>query len=221
MEKLMRKLNMLLAAALLGGGAALVPAESAFAHSPVTEAAGAVIQAQYRDPYARGRLFVQPAEVEVGERVTLSARGLRPGMRLRLLAGRNPARLALIRTVRADAAGRLYLRVRAPEWARPGRNLFFALETEGGRIVAQSRPVRVVESDRGDADERITVTGELLAPSATCPRLAGDDGRVYALAGSLRQFDTGDRVRVTGELADVSICNQRRTIEVERIRSVE
>jgi len=79
----------------------------------------------------------------------------------------------------------------------------------------------VVDSGRDEADERITVTGELLAPTATCPRLAGDDGRIYALAGSLRQFDTGDRVRVTGELAEVSICNQRRTISVERIRSAE
>lgn len=110
--------------------------------------------------------------------------------------------------------------VRVPDWARPGRNLFFALETPGGRTVALSRPIRIVEAE-DEGDERITVTGELLAPSATCPRLAGDDGRVYALAGSLRNFDTGDRVRVTGEIADVSICNQRRTIEVERIRSGE
>jgi hypothetical protein len=209
----MMKLNMLLAAALLSSGAAIMPEQSAFAQSAV--------EAQYRDPYARGRLSVQPAEVEAGDRVTLQARGLRPGMRLRLVAGRNPARLALIRTVRADAAGRLYLRVRVPEWARPGRPLFFALETPGGRIVAQARPVRVVDRDRDESDERITVTGELLAPSATCPRLAGDDGRIYALAGSLRDFDTGDRVRVTGELAEVSICNQRRTIAVERIRSAE
>jgi hypothetical protein len=209
----MMKLNMLLAAALLSSGAAMMPEQSAFAQSAV--------EAQYRDPYARGRLSVQPAEVEAGDRVTLQARGLRPGMRLRLVAGRNPARLALIRTVRADAAGRLYLRVRVPEWARPGRPLFFALETQGGRIVAQARPVRVVDRDRDESDERITVTGELLAPSATCPRLAGDDGRIYALAGSLRDFDTGDRVRVTGELAEVSICNQRRTIAVERIRSAE
>ncbi len=217
----MRKLNMLLAAALLSGGAAMIPAGSAFAQSPGTETGRGVIEVQYRDPYARGRLFAQPAEVETGERVTLSARGLRPGVRLRLLAGRNPARLSLIRTVRADAAGRLFLRVSVPKFARPGRNLFFALETQGGRIVAQARPIRVVDRDENDADDRISVTGELLAPSATCPRLAGDDGRIYALAGSLRDFDTGDRVRVTGELAEVSICNQRRTIAVERIRSAE
>jgi hypothetical protein len=137
------------------------------------------------------------------------------------VAGRNPARLETIRTVRTDAAGRLYLRVRVPEWARPGRNLFFALQTEGGRIVALARPIRVVDRGKNEAGDRITVTGELLSPSATCPRLAGDDGRIYALAGSLRQFETGERVRVTGELAEVSICNQRRTIAVERIRSAE
>jgi hypothetical protein len=207
---------MLLAAALLGGSAAFLPAGSAAAQSPGVEG----IEVQYREREERGRLFVSPVEAEIGERVTLSARGLRARTVYNLVAGRNPSRFSIVRSVRTDAAGRLYLRIRVPDWARPGRNLFFALETPGGRVVAQARPVRVV--DFGDeGDDRITVTGELLAPSATCPRLEGDDGRIYALAGSLRDFETGDRVRVTGELAEVSICNQRRTIEVERIRSAD
>jgi hypothetical protein len=78
----------------------------------------------------------------------------------------------------------------------------------------------VVENG-GDVEDAITMTGELLSPSATSPRLAGDDGRIHALAGSLRQFDIDDRVRVTGELAEVSIRDRRRTIAVERIRSAE
>lgn len=215
----MKKLKLLFAVALLSGSAALLPADAAQAQSPDGDAGRGVILAQH-DVYARGRLFVRPGEAKIGDRVTLIGRDLRPGMRLYLVAGRNPARLSRLQSLRADAAGRIYLRVRVPEWARPGRNLFFALQTPGGRIVAQARPLRVLDID-DDADQSITVTGELLSPSATCPRLAGDDGRVYALAGSLGQFETGDRVRVTGELAEVSICNQRRTIEVERIRSAE
>lgn len=216
----MVKMKMLLAAALIGGSAGLIPPETVQAQSLGTDLGRGVIQVQYGDPYARGRLFVRPSEAEIGQRVTLIGRGLRPGMRLVVVAGRNPARLSRIQTVRADASGGIYLRVAAPQWARPGRPLFFALQTSGGRIVAQARPIRVVDVE-DEASERITVTGELLSPSATCPRLAGDDGRIYALAGDLRQFETGDRVRVIGELADVSICSQRRTIEVERIRSAE
>lgn len=216
----MRKLNMLLAAAFLGSSAALLPAQAAPAEK-LADRVGTAIEIQYGDAYARGRLFVSPREAEPGERVTISGRGLPPGVRLQLVSGRTPSRLTLIQTVRVDASGRVYVRARVPEWARPGRNLFFALQTRGGRLVALARPVQVVESQDEDRDETITVTGELLNPSATCPRLAGDDGRIYALAGSLRQFETGDRVRVTGELAEVSICNQRRTIKIERIRGAE
>jgi hypothetical protein len=217
----MNKLNMWLAAALLGGSAALMPVAAAPVNTFDAWSGTGVIEIQNRESYARGRLFVSPREAEPGESVTLSGRGLPPGVRLQLVAGRTPSRLALVQTVRVDDYGQISELSRVPEWARPGRNLFFALQTRGGRLVALARPVQVVESDNDAQDEQITVTGELLAPTATCPRLAGDDGRIYALAGSLRQFETGDRVRVTGELAELSICNQRNTIEVERIRGVE
>ena len=216
----MRKLNMLLAAAFLGGSAVLMPV--AAAPQGLEVQVGAAIEAQYGDADVRGRMSVSPREAEAGERVTVSGRGLPPGLRLQLVAGRTPSRLMVIQSVRVDAYGRISVRAPVPEWALPGRNLFFALQTRGGRLVALARPVRVIESDEYDGeDEQITVTGDLLNPYATCPRLAGDDGRVYALAGSLRQFEAGDRVRVTGELAEVSICNQRRTIVVERIRSAD
>jgi hypothetical protein len=216
----MVKLKMLWAAALLSGIAALLPVGTAQAQGVGVQLGQDGIQVQYDEKYRRGRLAVRPGEAEIGQRVTLIGRDLPPGVRLVVVAGRNPARLSRIQTVRVDAQGRVNLRVAVPEWARVGRNLFFALQTPGGRILAQAQPIRVLDLGDDD-DEQITVTGELLSPIATCPRLAGDDGRIYALTGSLRQFETGDRVRVTGELAEASICNQRRTIEVERIRSAE
>lgn len=216
----MTKLKMLLAATLISGSAALLPVAPAQAAQVGVAVGDGAIAVQYGERYQRGRMYVRPGVAEPGDRVSIAARDLRPFARLVLTAGRNPAQLDTVRRVRADANGRLFVSVRIPDWARPGRNLFFALETAGGRTVALSRPIRVVDSE-DQGDDQITVTGELLEPSATCPRLAGDDGRIYALAGSLRDFDTGDRVRVTGEIADTSICNQRRTIDVERIRSAE
>ncbi|MFN4142756.1 DUF5818 domain-containing protein [Aestuariivirga sp.] len=216
----MQRLRNHLAAALLGASAAIATAGLAQAH-PTGEPAGTVLVSEHAgDRYTRGRLVVRPAVAEIGSRVTLIGRDLRPGGLYVLAEGRNPQRLTRVRTVRADWNGRVYARVAVPEWARPDRNLFFALQTPGGRIAALARPIRVVDSD-DDVSDRVTITGELLAPTATCPRLAGDDGRIYALAGSLRQFEAGDRVRVTGERAEVSICQQRNTIKVERIRSAE
>ena len=218
----MMKFKMLLAAALLGGCTAFGTTGIAQADMLGVKLSDGVVSVQYGDYRGRGRLAVRPGEVEAGGRVTLVGRDLPPGARLTLAVGRNPSRLERLRTVRSDLDGRVFATVTVPEWVRPGRNLFFALPVpNGGRTLALSRPVQVADSDEDGGDEQIVVTGVLLDPTATCPRLAGDDGRIYALAGSLRRFETGDRVRVTGELTDASSCNQRRTIDIERIREAD
>ena len=218
----MKTFRMLLAAALIGGGAAFGAAAPAQADRLGVTLGNGVVSVQYGDYRGRGQLTVRPRNVEAGQRVTLIGRDLPPGARLTLAVGRNPSRLERLRTVRSDLNGRVFATVSVPEWVRPGRNLFFALQVPGGgRTLALSRPVQVVDREEDGGDERISVTGVLLDPTATCPRLAGDDGRIYALAGNIRAFDTGDRVRVTGELADVSVCNQRRTIDIDRIREAD
>ena len=63
----MNKLNMLLAAALLGGGAALLPVQNAHAHGSAPDLGRAVIEVQYGDAYSRGRLFVRPGAAEIGD----------------------------------------------------------------------------------------------------------------------------------------------------------
>lgn len=225
----MNKLNRLLAAAVMGASAALLPAAAARADTlgvQIGPGGVAVQSGDYRGDYrgdfrGRGRLYARPGEVSPGDTVTLIGRDLPPGARLTLAAGRNPARLEAVRSLRSDFSGRIFARVGVPEWARPGRPLFFAIQIPGGgRTLALSQPVQIADDGEGDS-QQITVTGELLDPGATCPRLAGDDGRVYALTGSLRQFETGDHVRVTGEISDSSICNQRRTIDIERIREAD
>jgi hypothetical protein len=63
----------------------------------------------------------------------------------------------------------------------------------------------------------ITVTGALTAEGVECQAMRGDDGKLYTLAGNLEGFRNGDRVRVTGRVAEVSICMQGTTIAVSRI----
>ena len=64
----------------------------------------------------------------------------------------------------------------------------------------------------------VTITGTLTDEGVECRALRGDDGRLYTLTGDLSGFSTGDRVRVRGEVAEVSFCQQGTTIEVRRIR---
>jgi hypothetical protein len=48
--------------------------------------------------------------------------------------------------------------------------------------------------------------------------MRGDDGKLYTLAGDLpRRLRPGDRVRVVGQIADISYCQQGTTINVEQI----
>lgn len=64
----------------------------------------------------------------------------------------------------------------------------------------------------------ITVSGTLTPEGVQCQALRGQDGRLYTLAGSTGPFRNGDRVRVRGQVAQMSICMQGTTINVEAIQ---
>ncbi len=65
--------------------------------------------------------------------------------------------------------------------------------------------------------EPVTVEGLLTDEGVTCPALRGDDGELYTLAGDIGDLQPGQRVRVSGQLPEASICMQGTTIEVEDI----
>jgi hypothetical protein len=62
----------------------------------------------------------------------------------------------------------------------------------------------------------VTVTGTLTREGVECPALRSDGGRLYTLTTRGR-FQPGDRVRVTGTIAQVSFCQQGTTINVRSI----
>lgn len=71
---------------------------------------------------------------------------------------------------------------------------------------------------QSQAGGEVTVTGTLTDEGVECPAMDGDDGALYTLAGDLGPFGPGDRVRVTGEIAEMSFCMQGTTIQVEVIQ---
>ena len=123
------------------------------------------------------------------------------------------------RRVRADGRGRAVTVTDLPPWARPGRNVHFALQSidRTSRVVAA--PFRV--TGRPPQADRLTVTGTLVGGGVECPLLRADNGRLYSLAGDTGDFRRGERVRVEGRLAEVSICQQGATIQVRRIAEAE
>jgi hypothetical protein len=82
--------------------------------------------------------------------------------------------------------------------------------------------VQSIKDDKSQGNEHRTrvvrITGELTDAGVECQALETDNGTIYTLTGNLRDFEVGDRVRVVGKVAEVSICQQGTTLEVLNIR---
>jgi hypothetical protein len=63
----------------------------------------------------------------------------------------------------------------------------------------------------------IHVTGVITDEGVECTAMRDDNGRLYTLAGRVGGLKSGDRVRVTGRIAQASFCMQGTTIEVRKI----
>lgn len=170
-------------------------------------------------PVQRQTIAINPARGPADSEVTITGRGFEPRSRVRLLVGRRPNNLEVSERLRADSRGRVSAAVEVPEWARPGREIYFALQArEGGeRVVAE--PFRVTA--RPSQPERLSVTGTITTRGIECPVMRGDNGRTYSLTGNLQGYRAGDRVLVEGRVAEPSICQQGVTIEIRRISEAE
>ena len=69
--------------------------------------------------------------------------------------------------------------------------------------------------------QSMTVTGKLTNEGVECKAMRGDDGKLYTLTGDLKGFRLGDRVKVTGRIAEMSTCMQGTTLGVEKIERVK
>jgi hypothetical protein len=90
-------------------------------------------------------------------------------------------------------------------------------------FVASAAFVATVPALSAEAIVAITVVGTLSDEGAECPALRGDDRKLYTLTprSALGLFQAGTRVKVTGIVAEISICQQGTTIEVTTVEPVK
>jgi hypothetical protein len=69
------------------------------------------------------------------------------------------------------------------------------------------------------AGATLHLRGTLVDGGVECQAFRAEDGQLYTLTGDLQGFKTGDKVRVTGEVAEISICQQGTTIAVRDIKA--
>ena len=84
-------------------------------------------------------------------------------------------------------------------------------------MAALALAMSVLSTAPAQTSGEVTVTGTLTGDGVECPAMEGDDGALYTLAGDIGSFGPGDRVRVTGEIAEMSFCMQGTTIQVQAI----
>lgn len=65
----------------------------------------------------------------------------------------------------------------------------------------------------------VVVHGVLTDEGVECQALRSDDNTLYTLAGKIEGFQVGDRVKVTGKVAEVSTCQQGITLDVQNIKA--
>jgi uncharacterized protein DUF5818 len=92
--------------------------------------------------------------------------------------------------------------------------LTFAFALSGARTPPSAAFEHQTTAQRSQS---MTVTGKLTNEGAECKAMRGDDGKLYTLTGDLKGFRTGDRVKVTGRIAEMSTCMQGTTLGVEKI----
>ena len=118
--------------------------------------------------------------------------------------------------------GRVYTLVGAFDPLHPGDRVQVIGREAQSAICMQGTTVHVRQLNyvgaRVQPPASVEITGTLTWEGTTCPAMRGDDGRLYTLAGDIEDFVPGDRVRVQGPRAEMSICMQGATIEVRRIR---
>lgn len=68
--------------------------------------------------------------------------------------------------------------------------------------------------------DMVTLVGTLTDEGVECQAFRARGNQLFTLTGDLGGFQTGDRVRVVGSVAEVSTCQQGTTVVVRSIRRV-
>ena len=180
--------------------------------------------------------FGIPLSALIGTNPNVDPRFLRQGIRIRFPGGYRPPgppspTIAVTGTLtregiecpalRADD-GRLYTLVGGTGGFRPGDRVRVSGTQVQFSTCQQGTTIRVgqITAAGGPAPGPVpgtTVTGTMTGEGVECPAMRGDDGRLYTLAGATGFFPPGTRVRVEGERAQASFCQQGTTINVRRV----
>ncbi|WP_420555795.1 LysM peptidoglycan-binding domain-containing protein [Roseovarius sp.] len=149
---------------------------------------------------------VQPPAGPPGSEVRVTASNLRPADYVTIGAGRMASEWRAVDQAQVAADGEVSTSVELPDWASPGDNLIFVVDTDRG-VTLKSRAFDVVAQDTGDGDsDRVSLEGRV-RQGVECATLTTPDGDVWSLTGDM-EFTPGEYAEVRGTRAEMSFCQQ-------------
>ena len=170
----------------------------------------------------QGAISVTPNEGGPRTEVTIEAYNLRPNDWVTIGAGVQASEWTRLREAQVGSNGALTATVETPDWADPGDDLIYVVDTDRG-VTLKSDVFDVVDPRTGRDDQnRLYAFEGRVREGAECYTLEAEDGNAYALTSRDVRFTPGEYVRVEGRRADASFCQQGAfTLDVGLIDEVE
>jgi len=166
---------------------------------------------------------VSPTTGAPGTEVTVVATGFPPDTEMEIGFGPPDAWYDEVDRVRTDGAGRAEVRLTVPSIDREGEYVFVVSEADARNGVQAVSERFTLQAGAGGAAEQpregqLRIVGEVTDEGVECPAVRTRDGELYTLAGAPGWVEPGVRVEVEGPVAEMSICMQGTTLQVEQIR---
>lgn len=147
-----------------------------------------------------------------GSSVTVQARGFAPNSVVEIGFGPPRSEYSVVSEARTDEDGSLEASVEIPSWANRGEPYVVVVTAPDHDPREVSDPFLV-----GEGGDTVRVHGELTDEGVECPALRGPFGTLYTLAVQDLEHGPGTEVMVEGTIAEMSVCMQGATIDVESI----
>jgi hypothetical protein len=178
-------------------------------------------------PPGEPTVVISPTTGAPGSEVTVEATGFPPDTEMEIGFGPPDAWYDEIDRVRTGADGRAEVRVTVPSVDREGEYVFVVSEADARNGVQAASERFTLQAGTGGEREQpregqVRIRGQVTDEGVECPAVRADaDNALYTLAGAPDWVEPGVRVEVEGPVAEMSICMQGTTIQVERIERLD
>lgn len=157
---------------------------------------------------------VSPRQAPPSASVRISASGFAPSSQVEIGFGPPNSEYEVVGSARTDADGALRTSLPVPDWAEAGRDYVWVVADADSHPKAVTATFQV-QANAGEGAMR--VEGTITDEGVECPAMRAEDGTLFTLAGAPEWASPGDRVVVTGSVAQTSFCMQGTTIAVQTL----